>query len=838
MPPIESEMLEETIQLTSELRKLNDLIGRGGLGGGTAGDANTNLQYIQKDKAAKEAGIMAVKAFGQALSSTEQGLIKYTNAVQLAGTSVSFLTSNFGILGKAVGFAATIFSKLASTVLKYDQATLEATDSLSRMGVIGSLTSDQIRKMAISVGYNDDNIKKFAEVIKESGDAIVTLGIGASDSVKKFSEIMTFPEETKQRFRDMGLDIERANKMQASYIKTMVAGGSAFTDSIDSIRRQSVIYTKNLFELAALTGKDVETLAKQQEAAAADMQMQLEFLQLDQKIANAKTQQEKERYTREKQNLLSLSTIATEFGYVGQDLSAFMQLGLTGTVTELNDKIFTLLPELPKYFEGVKKGTITQGQLIEYMSSKTREMGMNFGDLARLTPELFTQLGLTGKGMEAAGKYANKSAKDLDDARKKTGNAVDDQAKQMRNAFEEMERRIQRAIDMFIQMISGPIRTGFMKFLDFMLSVMKGLAKWTDKLGMTTGLYASMLEGEEAEKLRAASIGKQEKLTEEINKRRARIDELGAQPRMSKADEREVKRLNLEIQDYQTQLDIEKTLVSQLDETKKMRKEISELNSILKPMSATDTNTQKLLDFIAKSESGGNYNILAGGKTAELTSMTIDELLKFQSQQPANQKAAGKYQIIPETLKSLMTKGIVKGEERFTPEVQERLGRALLDDAGYKDYIAGKMSKDEFADRVAAIWAAMPLKSGLSKYQGVAGNKALTGREQFMSMIPGASTGGAFFGSTEGYPVMLHGNEMVIPMNNITAPKKLELTKLLETVNENTNMTPTQTSTSTTTSGLEIVVNLLSEKLDMVIDKLERSVDTEEQILQYSRFRS
>jgi len=172
-----------------------------------------------------------------------------------------------------------------------------------------------------------------------------------------------------------------------------------------------------------------------------------------------------------------------------------------------------------------------------------------------------------------------------------------------------------------------------------------------------------------------------------------------------------------------------------------------------------------LLDAIAKGESSGagDYDAMNQGTVGirgkvigsgnseriinkKLTDMTIGEIMaKGAKRTDSAEKrrdqglifAAGRYQIIPETLKGLVDSGIASKDEKFSPEVQDRLGMELIRRTG-----ALKMaSEGKFADAqnaLAKTWAGIPLatdvvdskgnlkKAGESFYAGP-GNKAHAG---------------------------------------------------------------------------------------------------------------
>jgi muramidase (phage lysozyme) len=179
-------------------------------------------------------------------------------------------------------------------------------------------------------------------------------------------------------------------------------------------------------------------------------------------------------------------------------------------------------------------------------------------------------------------------------------------------------------------------------------------------------------------------------------------------------------------------------------------------------------STQKILDLIGRYESrGGSYNVLVGGRVEpNLTSMTISEVLEYQRDlvnSGAPGSAAGKYQIIRNTLADLVNRGVANPNERFSPATQDRLAIALMEPTLSK-FQAKQASVDQMADKIAAVWAAFPKSTGQSQYQGVGNNKAGLSRQEFIQSLGSAKFGGVISGPESGYQATLHGTEAVIPL--------------------------------------------------------------------------
>jgi len=161
------------------------------------------------------------------------------------------------------------------------------------------------------------------------------------------------------------------------------------------------------------------------------------------------------------------------------------------------------------------------------------------------------------------------------------------------------------------------------------------------------------------------------------------------------------------------------------------------------PEGMMDPGKKKLLNEIGAKESKGDYNALVYGKNtpkrAALVNMTIDEVLEYQKGMVGSghaSTAVGKYQFTRDTLKEFAAKAGFSGSDKFTPIVQDQIASKLLDELGYQDFKTGRISLEDFQNKVARRWAAMPTTDDRSFYQGdAAGNKALMSSNDFQRLL-------------------------------------------------------------------------------------------------------
>lgn len=137
----------------------------------------------------------------------------------------------------------------------------------------------------------------------------------------------------------------------------------------------------------------------------------------------------------------------------------------------------------------------------------------------------------------------------------------------------------------------------------------------------------------------------------------------------------------------------------------------------------------RLRELIGYAEAGraGYDAVQHGARTRPAkrpTDMTIGEIFAWIRATPGQPHAIGRYQFIPATLKGLVRRAGITGQERFSPALQDHLANLLLLDAGFEAVTSGRMSDRRFMYNLSGIWAGLPLPSGRSRYDGYAGNRA------------------------------------------------------------------------------------------------------------------
>lgn len=170
------------------------------------------------------------------------------------------------------------------------------------------------------------------------------------------------------------------------------------------------------------------------------------------------------------------------------------------------------------------------------------------------------------------------------------------------------------------------------------------------------------------------------------------------------------------------------------------------------PPMAQDAVTQgkvgELLNFIARYESRGNYNVVFGMKPdPKLTSMTIADVLNLQDQHVrsgSRSSAAGRYQYIRKTLRDTIAQmGINPSKTLYNETTQDSIAIFTLRSIGLDNWLSGAQSDAQFLNRVAKIWAGIPTATGGGVYDGDGLNKAGTTSQNALMALQNIKAGQA-----------------------------------------------------------------------------------------------
>lgn len=156
---------------------------------------------------------------------------------------------------------------------------------------------------------------------------------------------------------------------------------------------------------------------------------------------------------------------------------------------------------------------------------------------------------------------------------------------------------------------------------------------------------------------------------------------------------------------------------------------------------------KQLLNFISKFESKRNYNVVSfkykGKLEKPLTEMTLFEVFALQEKmKPSGSTAVGAYQFMGPTLKEVTKQMALSSNEKFTPELQDKMIIFRLEKLrGLDKFLKGEMTLPDFALNLAKEFASMPSPiTGKSFYDKDGVNKNLVDIDTYLNQLSSIRT--------------------------------------------------------------------------------------------------
>jgi GH24 family phage-related lysozyme (muramidase) len=244
------------------------------------GMTELDQSYIdaQKKKAAADANraradasaVSALKDFTSAMMNTSTEFSKFNGTLGNAGDAALALGKNFGAVGLIIGGLIKGATKVAQLATVQADNALKVTDEFNKMGSAGAFTAKQMAEMSISIGLSNEQWNLLPKALRKAGDGIVGLGTTTAKGQESFAKLLAVTNSEREAFQRLGISQEELMGKQAEYIALQgMSGKSLVTQAkdADKLRKSSLEYTENLLRLSALTGKDADKIAKDQQLA-------------------------------------------------------------------------------------------------------------------------------------------------------------------------------------------------------------------------------------------------------------------------------------------------------------------------------------------------------------------------------------------------------------------------------------------------------------------------------------------------------------------------------------------------------------------------------------------
>lgn len=205
-------------------------------------------------------------SFNRSLSSSEISFSKYNSTVGQVTSGLNTIFGAMGPLGAVLGGVTEVLGSLVQTVFKQNDQYLSAYDTLAKFGYAGEGTADGLFDITKNTGYLGDRVGDLIGVTTGLGTDLTFLGDTAGKGIKTFFDIASISKEQRAAQIRLGYSQKEITQNQADFIKQQTKLGILRTNDTKSLKERSLNYSKQLVELAALTGTSVDALkAKQDE---------------------------------------------------------------------------------------------------------------------------------------------------------------------------------------------------------------------------------------------------------------------------------------------------------------------------------------------------------------------------------------------------------------------------------------------------------------------------------------------------------------------------------------------------------------------------------------------
>ena len=784
----------------------------------------------------------AGKSYADALTSGERGFAKYNSSITSLSSAVGDAVGNFGILGKVAGGLIKVFSALATSGLKQNDALFKAYQNLSDFGDIGAGGIKGTLDKLNSFGLAADQAATLERVLKSIAPELAGLGGTVGSGVAMFGKVIKTitgengsgsPLETT--LMRLGYTQEQYTENASKFLARETILGRTRGKTEAELARASGAFLEQLTGLTAITG-----LSREQQQAVYDDQMR--DMRQQQFYEHLKaTGRQAEAKSIEDMIILAASMKMSPTDIAGlKDISR----GAIGS----NEAIKLMYSSAGKVNDIMRRvGNTTTGSVagLKELSLAQRSVADKFRSATSQTTEFQQAMGISEESYLAFAKIQGMSEeeakKQLEQMKKETENRLNNNIKSVQN---------DRAIKLLMEQAQYRATEGLIDVLTKLQTAMtrfgKVIAKVVDKFSWMFGYSGPPLSdmfrdlddvNQDLVDTKKDEVSVTEKLVI-AQKELSQIQNRSSAEYINREKEQRTLAHTLRLKAMRMEPGeakdaawkealAEKLKLDQMQSTSSKNK-----NQLLGEVTSLTTELKSLNEKMKKLET---EQITRGGVKSPVDPTTGNSLINWGS----GTGSASHFSSLPESTQSKFNamiaeygKSVTVTSARRSPEEQADLYRRWKEAGGSeKNPSAGGITmpvppggRDNHVDGRALdidkeSYSAL-VKAGLLEKYGFGTVKGDEGHIQ----LPQGRSGGLFRGPPTGYNVRLHGNEIVVPMPSTGG------------ISGNINKTDLSKYTSgTSNSDLSDRMGMLMSDVSDMVNYLRRSVDAQEKLLQVAR---
>lgn len=820
--------LEEQAAILAQVNK--DLADFGAVTETTAARLAEMNQQLTKAARAQKRYEQAMEDLGKTVGQTvldagktaKQGSSMYNGALSAGAEAIDSFASKFGPWGRLIGGAFQVTAKYLQAVNQQSDKLYDGFKELSRSGAIASDGMTGLFEGLQKTGMGVDQLNKYLTLMQENSKDLALYGGTVFEGRKRFEDLSKTMEPMREQFMNLGMSQEEQNASIAGYIRLQARLGRTQTANTDELAVSAKKYMLEQDALTKLTGTTRQEQEQQQERAMQEEQYAAKIRQLE-------LSGQKEAADR----LRAMNVIMEQ---AGPEMGRAFRASVTGNLSSADAQKLNMasqgkaMQEIRKVIAGTVSPVEAAQTVFKQVGQTADTVGTTLGQFNAYN-DTFINLTESQKARILADKNQTAQLEKIYADQNKTLAGMGDATTKAKAAMEKSFQTITLATDAFVNLAIEPVTkamAALTRGMEFLYKLLPGGPSPSAPVekeapaGMEFDVEGNVIPAP-APPVVAATVVTPKSTAAPAPASVPAATLTPAQMQTQRANRPQVKGAAAR----------SAPPVSAAPTTVESTTVVPEkpVPSAQAPESKPQGNIQKILDYIGLKEARGRYDMLVGGKTkSDLTTMTVADVLEFQKTMRANgheTTALGKYQIIKDTLAGLVKNGTIAMNDVFNSATQDKAAIGLLREKGLDKWLSGQLSKDEFADRVARVWASMPMSSGKSSAEGVGSNKALGSRADYLAAF-GARDGGMFNGPQTGYPMTLHGPEAVIPLKDGMVPVSMQDNGITDSIKQ------LITQMSTTSKPAENAASV-NEKLISVLEDLVRGqkqlISTNEQML-------
>lgn len=445
-------------------------------------------------------------SFNRSLSSSEISFSKYSSTVNQVTGGLGSIFSAMGPMGDALKEVSNVVGKLVNSVLEQNDTYLTAYDSLAKFGYAGEGTAQELRDATKNTGFLDGQVNSLISITTGLGNDLTFLGDTSGKGIKTFFDIASISKEQRAAQIRLGYSQKDITQNQADYIKQQSRLGGLRTKDVTALRDKSLVYSKQLIELAALTGQSVDSLKAQQEEDEKDYAFNV-LLREEGKKAGAKSQEAMDRLKN------GLSQVGAQFG--PDTKKAFREIlsGVPATSDEAKALLRVAGNNVFKWIEQFKNGEINITEFNNRYSQAYNAMEKNIGDAATKSKEVATAFGISSEASRGANKNITATREDI--AKRQVESAMEPKEgglKETQIKLLETELQTQNAFQTLVKLVADYVNPGFEWLLKGLDKLTSGFMETLTYLGVVDPEFPYMFK--DAGELNSMLVDRQGKLAD------------------------------------------------------------------------------------------------------------------------------------------------------------------------------------------------------------------------------------------------------------------------------------------------------------------------------------